>query len=226
MSKRVVIVTGGFGALGQAVAEAFEKQGDLVCRIDYAPAPEGASELDFGNVDLSDADTTQTVIRQICKQFGEPSVLVNIAGGFTWETIEGGSLETWTHMFKTNALTAVSMCTATLQSLKKSKNASIINIGAMGALNAAAGMGAYASSKAAIAKLTETLADELREQDVTVNSVMPLTIDTPTNRADMPDADFSSWVLPSDIAKVIVFLASEEARVITGAHIPLIRSPR
>jgi NAD(P)-dependent dehydrogenase (short-subunit alcohol dehydrogenase family) len=96
-----------------------------------------------------------------------------------------------------------------------------VNIGAAGAIKAAAGMGAYAASKAGVAKLTESLADELKDRGVTVNAVLPSIIDTPVNRADMPTADFDRWVRPEQIADLIVFLLSDRSSAITGALIPI-----
>jgi NAD(P)-dependent dehydrogenase (short-subunit alcohol dehydrogenase family) len=97
----------------------------------------------------------------------------------------------------------------------------IINVGAAATAKAGAGMGAYTASKAGVAKLTEALAEELKDQAVTVNAVLPSIIDTPANRADMPSADFTRWVAPAALADVILFLASDAARAITGALIPV-----
>ncbi|MDB5448342.1 MAG: short-chain dehydrogenase/reductase, partial [Phenylobacterium sp.] len=97
----------------------------------------------------------------------------------------------------------------------------IVNVGANGAVKAGAGMGAYAASKAGVHRLTEALAEELKADGVTVNAVLPSILDTPTNRADMPGADFDAWVKPEDLAAVILFLASEPARAMTGALVPV-----
>ena len=121
----------------------------------------------------------------------------------------------------TAGLTPSSESTSALPHLLASTNASIVNVGALAAAKAGAGMGAYAASKAGVAKLTEALAEELKDRAVTVNAVLPSIIDTPANRADMPDADFSRWVKPEQIADLIVFLLSDRARAITGALIPI-----
>lgn len=123
-------------------------------------------------------------------------------------------------MFNVNVRTAVNAVRAALP-LMSSTNARIVNIGAAGAIKAAAGMGAYAASKAGVAKLTESLADELKDRGVTVNAVLPSIIDTPVNRADMPTADFDRWVKPEQIADLIVFLLSDRSSAITGALIPI-----
>ena len=131
--------------------------------------------------------------------------------------------DTWERMFRMNALTAVTMCKTCVPNLVSQPGAAIINIGAAAAARADAGMGAYAASKAAVARLTESLAAELACEDISVNAVLPTIIDTPTNRADMPDADTSGWVRVVDIAKVIAFLASDAARSISGESIRVSR---
>ncbi|BBD98422.1 short-chain dehydrogenase [Sphingobium amiense] len=222
---RTIIVTGGFGELGRRVAAAFAAQGDRVARVDFAPtAPEAlAGALDLGGVDLTDADAAAAVVDQVTAALGSLDVLVNIAGGFVWQTLADGGPATWTRMFAMNALTCVTMTKAALPALKQAPSARIVNIGAGSAIMAAAGMGGYAASKSAVHKLTESLADELKGSDITVNAILPSIIDTPANRADMPDADFSSWVRPAAIADVILFLASPAARSISGALIPVTR---
>jgi NAD(P)-dependent dehydrogenase (short-subunit alcohol dehydrogenase family) len=222
---RSVIVTGGFGVLGQAVAEAFAAAGDKVARVDFAPGAakpvEGA--LDVGGVDLTDAAATAAALDTVRAAHGGIDVLVNVAGGFTWETLEGGSLDSWARMQAMNLVTNATITKAALADLKASGAGRIVNIGAGAALKAGMGMGAYAASKAGVHKLTEALAEELAGDGVTVNAVLPSIIDTPTNRADMPDADFSTWVQPAAIAEVILFLASPAARAVTGALIPVTR---
>jgi NAD(P)-dependent dehydrogenase (short-subunit alcohol dehydrogenase family) len=222
---RSVIVTGGFGILGAAVAAAFAAAGDKVTRIDFAPEAKEAlaGALDIGGVDLTDAQATQAALDEVVAAHGGIDVLVNVAGGFTWETLEGGSLASWARMQAMNLTTAATITQLALPRLKASAAGRVVNIGAGAAIKAGAGMGAYAASKSGVHRLTEALAEELAGTSVTVNAVLPSIIDTPTNRADMPDADFSTWVQPDAIADVINFLASNAARAITGALIPVTR---
>lgn len=222
---RSVIVTGGFGVLGTAVAQAFAAAGDKVSRVDFAKTAheplDGA--LDIGGVDLTDAASTQAALDKVAASHGGVDVLVNVAGGFTWETLEDGSIDAWVRMQAMNLLTGATITKLALPALKASAAGRIVNIGAGAAGKAAAGMGAYTASKSGVHRLTEALSEELSGTAVTVNAILPSTIDTPTNRADMPDADFATWVQPSAIADVIVFLASAQARAISGALIPVTR---
>ena len=123
-------------------------------------------------------------------------------------------------MFALNVMTARNASHAALPHLAKSGAGRIINVGAMGALQAGSGMGPYAASKAGVHRLTEALANEWKGK-VTVNAVLPSTIDTPANRASMPKADFAKWVAPQELAEVILFLASDAASAVTGALIPV-----
>ena len=222
---RSVIVTGGFGVLGQAVAATFAAQGDKVARVDYAANAPSALDgaLDIGGVDLTDAAATQAALDKVVSAHGGIDVLVNIAGGFAWETLDDGSIDTWVRMQSMNLITAATITKAALPELKKSANGRIVNIGAGAAVKAGMGMGAYAASKSGVHRLTEALAEELAGSSVTVNAVLPSIIDTPTNRKDMPDADFSEWVKPDAIAEVILFLASPASGAVTGGLIPVTR---
>jgi NAD(P)-dependent dehydrogenase (short-subunit alcohol dehydrogenase family) len=219
----VIAVTGASGALGAAVAQAVRGFGARVAQIDHGTGLAGtpAAELVFGGTDLSDADAAVAVMGRIVAATGRLDGLINIAGGFRFEKLEGGSLETWDAMYRVNLRTCVAACSAALPHLLRSGRARIINIGAMGAAKAAAGMGAYAASKAGVAKLTESLAEELKDRGVTVNALLPSTIDTARNRLDMPTAQFDRWVQPAALADVIAFLLSDAADAVTGALIPV-----
>ena len=222
LQGQVVAITGAFGALGGAVVRAALAEGAQVAAIDRAPAPRaslGEAAL-FGDVDLSGDTGARAVVDAIVARFGRLDALVNIAGGFRWETLADGSLDTWNSLYELNLRTVVAACRAALPHLP-SERGRIVNIGAAGAQKAGAGMGAYAASKAGVARLTEALAEELKERGITVNAVLPSIIDTPANRADMPKADFGKWVRPEQLADVIVFLLSEKSQAITGALLPV-----
>ena len=222
LQDRVIAITGAFGALGSAVVRACLAEGAQVAAIDRAPAPRAPLEGAFliGDADLSSADGARDAVAGVVRKFGRLDGLVNIAGGFRWETVGEGSLDSWDAMYGLNLRTAVSVCMAALPQLPDGRGR-IINVGANGAVKAGAGMGAYAASKAGVAKLTEALAEELKGRGITVNAVLPSIIDTPANRADMPKADFDAWVSPQQLGEVIVFLLSDKASAVTGALLPV-----
>ena len=221
MSERVIAITGGHGVLGRAVVEAALADGLKLAVIDHASgpsAPEGVLEL--GGVDLTDPASAKTAIDAAAAHFGRLDALLNIAGGFVWQTTDDAE-PAWAKMFALNLTTALNASRAALPHLKSSDEGRIINVGANAALRSAAGMGAYAASKAGVHRLTESLAEELKETSVTVNAVLPSILDTVQNRQDMPDADPTRWVAPADLARVMLFLASPDSRAITGSLIPV-----
>ena len=224
LQGKAVAITGAFGALGGAVVKVAAARGARVAALDQSPAPDwaraavGPAGLALGGADLTDAAAAARAIGQVAETFGGLDLLVNVAGAFRFEPVDGGKPETWDLMYKINVTTAVNASRAAIPFLLKSGAGAIVNIGAGAALKAGAGMAPYAASKAGVHRLTESLAEELKGK-VTVNAVLPSTIDTPANRRDMPDADFSKWVAPEAIADVILFLAS--ARDITGALVPV-----
>jgi NAD(P)-dependent dehydrogenase (short-subunit alcohol dehydrogenase family) len=185
----------------------------------WASAEFGTAHLLCGDVDLADATAAAAAVRHVCEAAGGLDALINVAGGFKWQLLAGGTLEIWEAMFATNLKTAVSASSAALPYLGTRGAGRIVNIGAGAAARAAAGMGAYTASKAGVERLTESLADELKDRNITVNCILPGTLDTPRNRVDMPQADFSRWVAPEAVADVVVFLASDAARAVTGAAI-------
>ncbi len=221
--RRVFAVTGGFGVLGTAVAQALDGAGATVALIDRADAPAAApaGAVLAGGVDMAESAEARAVMARIVREAGRLDGLVNVAGGFAWEILAGGALETWDAMYRLNLRSAVSACQAALPHLAAAGGGRIVNVGALGAVKAGAGMGAYAASKAGIAKLTEALAEECKDRGITVNAVLPSLIDTPRNRRDLPDADFSRWVAPAAVAAVIAFLLSDAARAVTGALLPV-----
>jgi NAD(P)-dependent dehydrogenase (short-subunit alcohol dehydrogenase family) len=225
LNGKVVAVTGGFGSLGASVGRAAMAAGASVALLDRAEASKAPADLSqalaLGGIDLGSDGEASTAIAQVVERLGRLDALVNVAGGFRWEKIESGSIDTWDLLYRMNLRTAVGASQAALRHLLARGDGRIVNVGAGAAAKAGVGMGAYAASKAGVARLTEALAEELKDHGVTVNAVLPSIIDTAANRADMPNADFSRWVKPEQIADLIVFLLSDHARAITGALIPI-----
>ena len=222
MNGKVVVVTGASGALGRVVAEAALARGARVAGLDYAASqiPATASRIELGSVDLSDATEATKAIDAVAAHFGRLDALINIAGGFAFEAVAEGDPKTWQQMYALNVLTALNASRAAIPHLAVAASPRIVNIGAIGALQAGAGMGAYAASKAGVHRLTEALAAEWKGK-ITVNAVLPSTIDTAANRASMPKADFAKWVTPQELAEVILFLVSDAASAVTGALLPV-----
>src|SRR6202161_1036993 len=222
MDGKVVIVTGASGALGKVVAEVALARGARVAGVDHSPAQIAATgnRIDIGGVDLTDATQARKAIDAVAAHLGGINALINIAGGFAFEAIAEGDPKTWQRMYALNVLTALNASQSAIPHLAASRAGRLINIGAMGALQAGAGMGAYAASKAGVHRLTEALAAEWKGK-ITVNAVLPPTIANAANRASMPKADFAKWVTPQELAEVILFLVSDAASAVTGALIPV-----
>jgi NAD(P)-dependent dehydrogenase (short-subunit alcohol dehydrogenase family) len=204
---RTVVITGAAGNLGRAVADAFRELGDNLVLLDVRTG-----------TDLMDPKSVQAAIRQ-CERI---DVLCNIAGGFRMGApVHETSEKDWNFLMDLNARSVLNTSSAVVPVMLKNGGGKIVNIGAFAAQKGAAHMGAYIASKSAVIRLTETMAAELREKNINVNCVLPTIIDTPENRDAMPKADPARWVAPKDLAQVIVFLASDAARAIHGAALPV-----
>jgi NAD(P)-dependent dehydrogenase (short-subunit alcohol dehydrogenase family) len=224
LSGKVFVVTGADGALGTAVAATLNAYGASLALLSLPAAPAGngrAGAWHYGGIDLTQEAAARSAMARVAQDAGRIDGLINIAGGFHWEKLSEGTIDSWDSMYKINLRTAVISCQAALPYLLRSASGRIVNVGAMGAQKAAAGMGPYAASKAGVAQLTEALADELKDRGITVNAILPSTLDTPKNRLDMPQADFKRWVTLSEAAEVIAFLLSDKASAVTGALIPV-----
>jgi NAD(P)-dependent dehydrogenase (short-subunit alcohol dehydrogenase family) len=225
---RDVIVTGGTGGLGRAVVAAFLAGGDrvvvpwIVARERDAVGAQFKGALDAGALVLLEVDVAEPAgAASLVRSAGEVAVLVNGVGGFAAGAIHETPLETWDHMYRLNVRAAASMTHAALPGMLARGRGAIVNVAAAAALDPPAGIGAYAASKAALVALTRSLAREVAGRGVRVNAVLPTTIDTPANRAAMPDADFSLWTRPEQIAAAIHWLASDAASAVRGALVPV-----
>jgi NAD(P)-dependent dehydrogenase (short-subunit alcohol dehydrogenase family) len=223
LSGRSFAVTGGFGVLGGALGQALSEAGAGVALIGRGRPPAEKSEnlLALGGVDLGDEAAARAAIDQAARHFGRLDGLVNVAGGFEWEKVEGGRVDTWERMFTINVRTALLASQAALPHLLARGQGRIVNVGAAAAEHAALGMGAYAAAKSGVARLTEAMAEEFKDRAITVNAVLPSILDTAANRADMPKADPARWVQPLALARVVLFLLSDAAAPVTGALIPV-----
>ena len=210
-----ITVTGAAGVLGMAVAQAFQDEGAIVSGIDVVAAdtPFQLHQADLINVD--DA-------RRVAIEIGRIDVLANIAGGFTMgDTVETTSDETWDFMYNLNARTVFNTVRAVVPQMVERQQGKIVNVGAINAMTGVGRMAAYSASKSVVIRLTESLSEELKSKHINVNCVLPSIIDTPRNREDMPKADFSAWVTPQAMARVVLFLASSDADPIHGAALPV-----
>lgn len=226
LTSKKIAVTGASGALGTAIVKAVRGAGGVVAAIDRHSASDELRSLSgvelLGGFDLGKSQDAANAIRDAAARLGGLDGLVNVAGAFRWETVEAGSAETWDLLYHVNLTTAVNASRAAIPVLANSGAGRIVSIGAAGALKASKGMAAYAASKAGLIKLTEALADETKDRSITANVVLPSIIDTPANRADMPNAKFENWVRAEQIGDLVVFLLSDRASAITGAAIPIV----
>jgi len=227
---KVVMVTGAAGNLGAALAARFAALGSRLALLDRSAErlERARDELDLPSStvllpsDLTAADSVAAAVEKAVTKLGGIDVLANIAGGFTMgpplhETPDSD----WDLMMELNVRSVFNTCRAVIPHMLRQGSGRIVNVSARAALEGKARMGPYCASKAAVLTLTESLAAEHRLDGINVNCILPGTIDTPQNRAAMPDADFSRWVPPAALADVVVFLASEASRAVTGAAIPV-----
>jgi NAD(P)-dependent dehydrogenase (short-subunit alcohol dehydrogenase family) len=225
---RTVVITGAAGNLGRAVADAFAGRGANLVLVDLKNEAlqrvfgAGDSRRLLAAANLLDQAQLDAMAMQAVERFGRIDVLANLAGGFRMgEPVHATSDTTWKFLIDINAGTLLHAVRAVVPRMLAQGGGRIVNVGAYAAQKGAAQMGAYIASKSAVIRLTETLAAELRDRKINVNCVLPTIIDTPENRAAMPDADPGRWVAPADLASVIVFLASDAARAIHGAALPV-----
>ena len=217
---KTVMITGAAGNLGRVVADVFSGSKANLALLDLKGR--GDEQGLFIPTDLRDQKSVDAAAAKAIERFGRIDVLVNIAGGFRMgkpvhETLD----EDWNFLFDVNVRTVLHTARAVVPPMLAAGGGRIINIGAFAAQRGAAQMGAYIASKSAVIRLTESMAAELRDKNINVNCVLPTVIDTPPNRSAMPKADPKRWVAPQDLAKTIAFLASDDARAIHGAALPV-----
>ena len=229
---KVVLVTGGTGGLGREVTMAFLEAGATIV-VTYQAAEEFAAVMSAAQkigaappigvgVDVTDAPAVEKLIAEITAKHGRLDILVNTVGGYAggtslWEV----DPRTYDKMLQLNLQAGFVLARAVVPQMIKQNRGWIVNIASKAAFEHAAGGALYAASKAAALALMDSLAADVKPFNINVNSVLPSIIDTAANRKAMPGADFSKWPKPEEIARVILFLCSEEARVIHGAAIPV-----
>lgn len=222
LSGKTVVITGANGGLGKTVAAKAQSLGASLALLDIA-FPAAELEKREPNVARFAVDLTDTEATRACfEQIGRFDVLLNLAGGFDMgPAVHEITDQQWDFLFKMNVTTLHNTVRAAVPKLTAQGRGAIVNVGALGALKGQGNMGAYCASKSVVMRLTESLSAELRDKGINVNAVLPSIIDTPRNRADMPDADFSKWVTPEQLANVICFLASDAASAVHGVLLPV-----
>jgi NAD(P)-dependent dehydrogenase (short-subunit alcohol dehydrogenase family) len=229
VAGQVVMITGAAGSLGRAVAAAFGETGAKLVLVDIAAPGLDASygaESDGKLplvVDLADRAAITSAVAKARAKFGRIDVVCNIAGGFNMgPAVHETTDEFWDQLMDLNAGSVLNVARAVVPEMLAAGSGKIVNVAAMNGTVGKGNMSAYSASKSVVIRLTESMAAELRDKGINVNCVLPSIIDTAPNRKDMPGSDFSKWVSPAALADVIVFLASDKARAIHGAAIPVV----
>lgn len=230
LARKVVMITGAAGNLGTSTTQKFMELDSKLALVDHSAdrlqQKFGALNHSTGlylspSVELTDPNQVGKIVSKIVDKFGSIDALINIAGGYhAGSPVHETSVETLKNLYELNVLTMFNTCHAVIPIMLEAGAGSIINIGARSGLKGSFNTGAYSASKSGVIRLTESMSAELKRSGIRVNCVLPGTIDTPKNREDMPNADFSRWVTPGEIAEIISFLVSEKSVAVTGASIP------
>lgn len=233
LQGKVAIVTGGAGALGSAVvstlraagatiAVPYRHEGELEALRQQLGLTVADAALSGAVVDLTAEAAVQAYYGQVAAEHGGIDILVNVAGGFAGgKPVHEAGWAIWQEQLDLNLKTAVISCAAAVPHMIARGGGAIVNVSTRTATQPGANLAAYAAAKRAVLQLTEALAAELRDHDITANAILPSTIDTPANRRGAPNADHSRWVSPEAIARVVLFLVGPDARIISGAHVPV-----
>jgi NAD(P)-dependent dehydrogenase (short-subunit alcohol dehydrogenase family) len=230
-SGKVAVVTGAAGNLGQVAARSFLESGANVAVVDRKKGrlqPLFDEWMDKShcyfaeNVDCSSQAAMQSVVDNVIERFGRLDILVHTIGGFEGgEPLYQTALESYERMMDAHARTTFIACRVVTPQMLRQGSGKIVTVASRSALGGQARQAAYAAAKAAVLRLTESLAAEVKSKGINVNCILPGTIDTEENRQDMPDADFNRWVSPESLAGVIMFLCSDLAKDIHGAALPV-----
>ncbi len=230
IAGKVIVVSGATGNLGAACVAAGRRAGARIVALgrskgslerQFPDAAGDAGVLLLDNVDLAVPESVEGAFARSVEMFGGLDAVMNTVGGFAMGRTGEDSVETWRKMHAINTETAFILTRTAIPLLQQRGGGTIVHVAALAGLNAAPELSAYAASKAAVLRLVEAAAAEHRTDGIRINAVMPSTIDTPQNRAAMPDADFSQWVSPTAIAEAMLMLASDSARAVTGGAIPV-----
>jgi NAD(P)-dependent dehydrogenase (short-subunit alcohol dehydrogenase family) len=230
-SGQIALVTGAAGNLGHAVAKSFAAAGAKLVLVDraadrlphlYPDLVDSPDHFLATSVDLTEPEAVERMVQGAMARLGRIDVLANVAGGFrAGKPVHETTLDTWDFLLDLNARTVLIVSRAVIPHMLGQQRGKIVNVAARAALSGSARMAAYSISKSAVVRLTESMAAELKQQGINVNCILPGTIDTPDNREAMPSADHSRWVAPEALADAILFLASDGARAIHGAALPV-----
>ena len=221
---KVFIVTGAAGNVGSALAHHLAFKGARVAAVDtvkerletVVAGLHGAGHLALSAYDLLDSSATAALVAHVVATVGQLNGVGTTVGGFAMAKLADAGLDQWDKMFALNVKTTWNIYRSAVPAIRAAGGGAMVGIGSAAGLRGSGEMAAYAATKSAVMRLTESLADELRSDNVRVNAVLPTTIDTPQNHADMPGADSSRWVKPAAIAEVMGFLLSDASRAVSG----------
>ena len=226
--SQVAVVTGAAGNLGSTVAKLFHRAGAKLALVDIGfnrsqqASWRRAENVGLFEADLTDVNQVNHSVDQVIQRFRRIDILANVAGGFRMgPLVHETPVQDWDFMLDMNAKSVFLMCRAVIPHMLKRKKGRVVNVAARAAVEGKARMAPYCISKAAVITLTQSLAAEHKHNNINVNCILPGTIDTPQNRADMPGSNFSNWVPPAELANEILHLCSKQANGVTGAAVPV-----